>query len=170
PAAASPPPAGGAPAEKEKDPPAVPEEPPAAAEEEPVISAGAAALSVRVFFEQDCKMENIRAYQIVNALSGLADHIDTLPADLLEDCSDEIIANGVLLTVYTSESLERIRAAVAESLFVKSIEARVLDGAPEEEEPSEEAAPVPGAAPESAEDAPAAAAPETVPDAPPAAA
>jgi two-component system chemotaxis sensor kinase CheA len=79
-------------------------------------------LTLKLIFDEGCKMENIRAYQILNTLSEYADKIDTVPADLLEDCSDEIIANGVSMTLYTDIPIETIKAVVSEALFVQSFE------------------------------------------------
>lgn len=88
------------------------------------------AFRARVFFEEGCKMENIRAYQIVNSLTEIANSIETYPPDLLEDCSDDIIANGVTITVRTEASIESIKAVIDEALFVKSLD--ISPVAPEE--------------------------------------
>jgi len=95
----------------------------------PAAVEGESCFLVHVFFEDGCKMENIRAYQITNALSDICRHIDSLPADLLEDCSDEIIANGVKLYVYTDKSYEQINTIVGEALFVRTYEMSVVQGA-----------------------------------------
>ncbi len=95
---------------------------------------------VQVFFEDGCKMENVRAYQIVSALQDYADHIETTPADLLEDCSDEIVKHGVTIRLCTDRSAEKIREVISESIFVKTFEI-ATDAAPPETPPDEAAFP-----------------------------
>ncbi len=89
-----------------------------------------------VRFEDGCKMENIRAYQIVNALSDIAHHIVTTPEDLLEDCSDQIIKAGFSMLIYADCTLEKIQSLINESLFVKGFDVQ----------PAADAPPVPDAA------------------------
>ena len=91
-----------------------------------VPAPGENAYAAHIFFEDGCKMENIRAYQIVNTLSELCSYIDTVPAELLEDCSDEIIKNGVSLTIYTGASQQKVHEIIAEALFVKSFELKAF--------------------------------------------
>jgi two-component system chemotaxis sensor kinase CheA len=75
----------------------------------------------------------------VNALNEVAARIDTVPADFLEDCSDEIIKSGAQLTLYTDVSVEAVRNIIADSLYVKSFEVRYKKDAPEEPETNETA-------------------------------
>ena len=119
---------------------AVPETPPAGggAQSENCFQA-------RVFFEEGCKMENIRAYQITNSLMEYSSHIDSVPEDLLEDCSDEIIASGALFTIYSDADIAAIRSVLSETLFVKSFEVWFA-GAPAPEAPEPAPAPAPEAA------------------------
>lgn len=125
-------------------------------------------ISIRVFFQEDCKMENIRAYQIANSLAEVAERIETVPADFLEDCSDDIIAAGAQMTVYTKENLDAIKEIVNQAIFVKSFEIGMLEkpkaeealpAAVEETPPAQEPSVTETAAPE----APPAAEPEKTP-------
>ncbi|MCL2003896.1 MAG: chemotaxis protein CheA [Oscillospiraceae bacterium] len=97
----------------------------------------------KIVFDDGCKMENIRAYQIVNTLGDYCDHIESIPADLLEDCADEIIANGVQLTMHTDTPIDTIRMVISEALFVKNFELSGGAGKPAAPAP----APVPTPAP-----------------------
>ena len=76
----------------------------------------------RVFFEEGCKMENIRAYQIVNALQDHVAFIETTPRDLLEDCSDEIVKNGVTIRLSTGLPFAQIHNVISQALFVRSFD------------------------------------------------
>jgi two-component system chemotaxis sensor kinase CheA len=128
----------GKPAEDHSAPPPAPAAAPPPAHEEPAPPAPAGGLQFRVFFEEGCKMENIRAYQIVSALSDIAGEITTVPADLLEDCSDDIIKHGVLLIFPPGADEGEIRAAISGALFVKSFD---IEAAPEPEPPKPAAEP-----------------------------
>jgi two-component system chemotaxis sensor kinase CheA len=133
----------------------------------------------KIIFDDGCKMENIRAYQIANTLHDYAETVETVPADLLDDCADEVINNGVLITMYTDTPIETIRTVISEALFVKNFELSAAAGsaaapAPVSEPTVEpevkpvETTPVPAAAPAAAapQAAPAAAAPAPAAPAP----
>jgi two-component system chemotaxis sensor kinase CheA len=123
---------------------AVPSEPVAA--DAPGVVYGGEKLNTylcTIVFDDGCKMENIRAYQIVNTLSDYCDHIESVPVDLLEDCSDEIINNGVQITMHTETPIEAIRAVISEALFVKSFDLSETGGVPAPvPEPAAASAPV----------------------------
>lgn len=95
---------------------------PSATAPAPVSSDGLNCYECRIYFDEGCKMENIRAYQIANTLGDYAESIETSPPDLLEDCADEIINSGVLITLYTRNPIEKIRSVVSEALFIKNFE------------------------------------------------
>lgn len=108
----------------------------------PEPAEGESCFLVHVFFEDGCKMENIRAYQITNSLSDYSNRIDSQPADLLEDCSDEIIVNGVKLFVYTTQPYDKIKTIVSEALFVRSFEVTTVQGGVSAPDSAQEEAPV----------------------------
>ncbi|MCL2081045.1 MAG: chemotaxis protein CheA [Oscillospiraceae bacterium] len=142
----------------------------------PAAAEGELCYLVHVFFEDGCKMENIRAYQITNALSDFTSRIDSVPADLLEDCSDEIISNGVKLYVYTDQTYEKINTVVSEALFIKTFELTLIQGAetvadepgPEPEPVAVEQAPEPAPEPKKAKAKKSAAKAEPAPEPEPA--
>ncbi len=80
-------------------------------------------IRVKVFFQKDSKMENVRAFGIVKSLEGLYHKISTLPEDILSNQSeDEIITNGFTLYVDTTESLQDIEKKIRETFFIHSLE------------------------------------------------
>ncbi len=97
-------------------------EPAASAGTAPAQADGAPTLTARVFFEDGCKMENIRAYQIVNAISGICTSIVTDPPDFLEECTDQIVNHGAVFFIHSDHPVEEIKQKLSECLFVKSIE------------------------------------------------
>lgn len=78
---------------------------------------------LRAFFEKDCKMENIRAFGIVNSLSSLCSKLVSVPEDLLATDSDaEIISNGFVLYMKSGADTDAIKKLVGETLFLHSFD------------------------------------------------
>lgn len=81
-----------------------------------------------VFFEKECKMENIRAFGIVKSLENLCSNIVTVPKDLFEDHSDdEIISNGFTLYAASNENAEKISAKIREAFFIQKLDFEEID-------------------------------------------
>ncbi len=81
-----------------------------------------------LFFQKDCKMENIRAFGVANALLPFCIKQAHIPEDLLEEeCSDEIISNGLKLFMYSSSDDELLRQTITETMFLDKYEFAVLD-------------------------------------------
>ena len=123
--------------------------------------------TVRVFFEDGCKMENIRAFMLINNVKETVDDVEIVkyvPEDIEsnQDSANVIIDNGFLLS-FRAPDVKAVLSAIEGSLNVQSYE--VIDNTPA---PAEEKAPepAPAAAPQPA---PAAAAAQAAPAAQPAA-
>ncbi len=83
----------------------------------------------KVHFEEDCKMENIRAFTVVR---NLADHVDELhhnPIELFEDenSTKAIVENGFDLFFTTAEPYDNIFQILDTSLFVEKIQLEQVD-------------------------------------------
>lgn len=123
--------------------------------------------SVRVYFEDDCKMENLRALLVVNTIKEVCDNVTYVPADIENnaDTCKTIIEEGFLVN-FTSEKPQLVFQTIESTPCVKSYEV-IEDAAPKAEAPKTEApkaaapaaqaAPVQAAAPKA--EAPKAAAP-----------
>ena len=115
--------------------------------------------TVRVFFEDGCKMENIRAFMLINNVKELVDDVEIvkyIPEDIEsnQDSANVIIDNGFLLS-FRAPDVKAVLSAIEGSLNVQSYE--IIDNtaeAPAEAEKAPEAAPAAAAAP-AAEAAPA---------------
>lgn len=125
--------------------------------------------TVRVFFEDGCKMENIRAFMLINNVKETVDDVEIVkyvPEDIEsnQDSANVIIDNGFLLS-FRAPDIKAVLSAIEGSLNVQSYE--VIDNTPA---PAEEKAPepAPAAAPQPAPAAAAAAqaAPAAQPAAP----
>lgn len=142
----------------------------APAETVPAASAEAAAVPVEpgedglirilVFFENDCQMENMRAFMLMTQLQGCCETLDSIPRHPENDSatSAEIIKNGFIVLCKPSHSLDEVLGTIESALNIKSYE--VLESTEAE---AESEAPVeheekasPAAASEVKADAPAA--------------
>ncbi|MBP2627284.1 MAG: CheA signal transduction histidine kinase [Firmicutes bacterium] len=74
-----------------------------------------------IYFDEDCGMENIRAFTIVHELSDLAEDIVYSPKDILEnDTTSDIIKNeGFQIAFATQNSLEMVQKFFCKTMFLK---------------------------------------------------
>ena len=93
---------------------------------------------VRVYFEDGCQMENIRAFMLMTNLRDLCDELESVPPSPEADSSlcPEIIKNGFLILFKPSESLEDVLHSIENSVNIKTYE--VLDDAAPEPAPAEQ--------------------------------
>ncbi len=93
----------------------------AAGEDEP--TEGDKVYKVIIHFEDDCKMENIRAFGVVTSLKNIASAIITTPSNLDEDvASEEISSNGLIIYIQSNKDVEELKGIISETLFLKSYE------------------------------------------------
>ncbi len=99
---------------------------PAAAEPaaEPSSTENSGVNTVRVFFEEGCQMEHLRAFMLIQKLSELCDQIDSVPNSPESDASTcaEIISNGLLISFKTQQPVEEVYAAIDGTVNVRSYE------------------------------------------------
>lgn len=90
--------------------------------------------SVRIFFEEDCQMENIRAYTVCHNIKDLCSEVYYMPEDIMEnnDSSDVIRENGFLLCFSTTSEHSEVEKILNETLFMREIEINVVNQYPEE--------------------------------------
>ena len=73
--------------------------------------------TVRVTFEPDCKMENLRALMAVNNIRGMCDTLAFEPSDIEENSAtaDVIAKDGFLIHFKSSSSTDEVIAKITES-------------------------------------------------------
>ena len=82
-----------------------------------------------ITFQKDSKMENIRALGIVKSIEKLCSGIETVPADLLGDHSDdEITANGFDLLLTSDQPGNVILSKIKEAFFINNIQFEQVAG------------------------------------------
>ena len=108
------------------------EEAPAAPADNSAISiSGENAVRLRVFFDDDCQMENMRAFMLMTQLQHCCEELESVPAHPENDSglSAEIAKNGLLL-ICKSNSPDDVIKIIESALSIKSYE--FLDEEPEE--------------------------------------
>jgi two-component system chemotaxis sensor kinase CheA len=76
-----------------------------------------------LFYESDCRMENIRAFAAVQALEPLCSFVKTIPEDLFSaDSAQQIVTDGLKLLLESSLSADELQAVIKKQLFVKSLD------------------------------------------------
>ncbi len=131
------------------------------------VNADSDKTTVRVFFEDGCQMENLRAFLLINTIKEECSELEFSPADVETnpETSKAIIENGFLITFKPIDNVDFVLKQIENALNVQSYE--IVSAAAEDEQPAAEIPPEPKSAPEVA--APAAEAPVAAPVAAPAA-
>jgi len=74
-------------------------------------------------FEQDCGMENLRAFGVVNDLGDLVEEYYHIPEDLDHEDSARVISEqGFTLFLKTNRSLEEIHRVLIQIIFLKDLQ------------------------------------------------
>ncbi|WP_373598073.1 chemotaxis protein CheW [Paraclostridium bifermentans] len=77
---------------------------------------------VKVFFEDGCGMEGIRAFGVVAMVEGICSFKKTIPEDLDGDCDELISKEGFTLYIKTKEDIDAVKQCVCETMFLKDFE------------------------------------------------
>ncbi len=105
--------------------------------------------TVRVFFEDGCKMENLRAFLLLNKLREEAEILEFIPDDVEsnQDSANVIIDNGFIITFRAPDS-KAVLQIIEEAINVQSYEVisnnHKTEAAQEVETQKTAAAPIPG--------------------------
>jgi two-component system chemotaxis sensor kinase CheA len=85
---------------------------------------GEGVMSVRIFFQEGCKMENLRSFMLLNKIREEADVKSFHPADLEGDptACDVIIENGFIVTFKSDHGNDAILKLIENAINVESYE------------------------------------------------
>ena len=76
---------------------------------------------VKITFEAECQMENIRAFGVVNAISQHCKRALHKPEDLNgADSAEEIIKNGFVMYIQSDENPDELKKIIDEVMFLKT--------------------------------------------------
>lgn len=113
----------------------------------PAPAGGSDKVSVRVFFEEGCQMENLRAFLLINTIREECSFLEFSPADVETNAesSKEIVEHGFLITFSANDDRDYILKQIETALNVQSYEivsgeeAKTAAAAPKAEVPPEPA-------------------------------
>ena len=90
--------------------------------------------TARIFYEDGCEMENVRAYTVVHNLKNIASEIYHIPEDVIEnnDSVDYIRKNGFLIGFSTSIGAEKAEEQLNETIFLRDLDFKKVDEYPSE--------------------------------------
>jgi len=79
---------------------------------------------VQVFFEEDCQMENIRAYMVINNLKDIVSEMYHIPMDVIDnaDSSEIIREEGFLISFSTTVSYAEVESTLNQTAFLRKME------------------------------------------------
>ena len=76
---------------------------------------------VKVIFETDCQMENLRAFGVVNSINHMCIKLAHVPEDLMvESASDEIAKNGFTMYLQSDENPDDLKRLLDGVMFLQS--------------------------------------------------
>ncbi|MDU2065701.1 MAG: chemotaxis protein CheA [Sporomusaceae bacterium] len=90
--------------------------------------------TVRIFFEEDCQMENVRAYMIVHNLKECVSELYHIPPEIVDkpESAEIIHDNGFLLCFATTAPQGEIESLLSQTAFMRKIELNLVDHYPPE--------------------------------------
>ncbi|MBC3889782.1 chemotaxis protein CheA [Acetobacterium paludosum] len=90
---------------------------------------------VIVTFDEDCGMENIRAFTVIHNLKDITDEIKSIPEDVINDVdSVEIIKkDGFIIFIKTDESEEKLQTFFKTMAFIENVDLQEFDNVAENE-------------------------------------
>lgn len=96
--------------------------PPASAASSSEAAADDDMVQIQIFFDDDCQMENIRAYMLISSLTDYCSHLDSVPSHPESDpaSSEEIIKNGLILRFTPASALTSVTETIESALNIKS--------------------------------------------------
>lgn len=121
---------------------------PATSAPAPAAPAEEGSMTVRVFFEDGCKMENLRAFLLLTKIKDEAEVISCTPPDVESnaDTAKDIVENGFLVTFKGFEgNNDAVIKTIEGAVNVESYEIIDTPAAPAEEKPAETAPTAPAA-------------------------
>lgn len=79
---------------------------------------------IRVFFEEGCQMENMRAYMLLTQLKGVCAELDSIPHNPEADSANsaEIVKNGFVVLCKPREAVEEVLKVIENSLNIHTYE------------------------------------------------
>ncbi len=80
--------------------------------------------SVKIFFEDGCQMENIRAFMLLNTIKDMCDTLESDPPnpESNSECASDIVAKGLLVKFSCSGDPQEVYEAIESAVNIRSYE------------------------------------------------
>ena len=100
---------------------------------ENVLSSAAMKYKAHIFFEEDCQMENVRAFMVVHNIKDIASELFYIPEDIIEnnECSEYIRQNGFIIYFETVTEYNGLSTILNQSAYLKSVDLEQIEEYPE---------------------------------------
>lgn len=86
-------------------------------------SIGTEVYSCKIYFEEECEMENVRSFTLINNLKESISIVETNPKDILAQDSEQFIKeNGFEFTFSTDLSYEELFDQINSTVYLKSLD------------------------------------------------
>lgn len=105
-----------------------------AADPETAKQTGLSVFEAKVYFEEGCGMEDIRAFSIINNLKDISTDIHYIPENLDSSASEYIIENGFFVNFKSESDINKIKKVFEDELFVKNYELNYVNKEKDEQE------------------------------------
>jgi two-component system chemotaxis sensor kinase CheA len=88
----------------------------------------------KIFFKEDCQMENVRAFAIVHELKNIASEIYYVPGDLINNSNrvEYIKKNGFLICFSTAIGEEKVLEKLKKAILIKDIKLEKVEEYPKD--------------------------------------
>lgn len=92
--------------------------------DKPLVTTAVHYYKARLFFEDGCEMENIRAYSVVHNLKQFSDNINYVPNDIIEnlDTIQQIRENGFSIYFSINKSYQEMEDYFQKTIFLEKLE------------------------------------------------
>ncbi|HWR22102.1 MAG TPA: chemotaxis protein CheA [Feifaniaceae bacterium] len=96
------------------------------------LGTGEKRYELKIRFEKGCKMENVRAFGVIRSIEPYAKSITTVPADVLQDGSEDyIVEHGFSVTFVSASGQALLEEKISANFFLSSYSLNELTEKPE---------------------------------------
>lgn len=83
----------------------------------------------KIFFQEDCKMENMRAFTLLRDMEEYISDVSHIPEDLFDDndASEKIAKEGFSISFVSEENYEKVFRLLKDGMFVELVELEEIE-------------------------------------------
>lgn len=93
------------------------------------ISEDSSKYIAKIFFQEDCKMENMRAFTLLRDMEEYISDVSHVPEDLFDDndASEKIVKEGFSVSFVSEENYEKVFNLLKDGMFVELVELEEIE-------------------------------------------